>query len=223
MAEPFRLRPVPATEALAVALRDRILSGEVPPGTRLPELELVAQYGVARPTVREALHRLVHEGLLQRKPNHSAWVPDLTPESVSDIFFARIPLELHAVQTLVERGTEVPAAREAVGQLQSVPEDAHWSEVVQADLGFHRALIAAVGSPRLSRLHASLESEIRLCLAQLRPIWHTPAALAEEHRQVHELIVAGSAAAAVARMREHLEKAVRDLAGRAAERGDGAA
>jgi DNA-binding GntR family transcriptional regulator len=220
MTEPLTVRPVPATEALALTLRDRILSGDIQPGTRLPELELVAQYGVARPTVREALQRLVHEGLLQRKPNHSAWVPELTPDAVSDIFFARMALELHAVQTLVESGTEVPGAREAVAQLQSVPEDAHWSHVVDADLGFHRALIAAVGSARLSRLHASLEGEIRLCIAQLRPIWHTPAALAEEHRQVLDLIIAGSTAAAVARMREHLDKAVRDLAGRAAERGD---
>ena len=218
MAQPLSVQPVPATEALALTLRDRIFSGDIPPGTRLPELDLVAQYGVARPTVREALQRLVHQGVLQRKPNHSAQVPELTPGAVEDIFFARMPLELHAVRALIERGTDVPDARAAVARLQAVPEDAHWSEVVDADFGFHRALMAAVGSPRLSRLHSSLEGEIRLCIAQLRPAWHTPAALAEEHRQVLEGILAGSVSAAEARMREHLEKAVRDLTGRAHER-----
>jgi DNA-binding GntR family transcriptional regulator len=221
MAQPLSVQPVPATEALALTLRDRIFSGEIPPGTRLPELDLVAQYGVARPTVREALQRLVHQGVLQRKPNHSAHVPELTPDAVADIFFARMPLELHTVRALIERGTDVPKAREAVARLQAVPEDAHWSEVVDADFGFHRALIAAVGSPRLSRLHSSLEAEIRLCIAQLRPAWHTPAALAEEHRQVLEGILAGSITAAEARMREHLEKAVRDLTGRAREKATG--
>jgi DNA-binding GntR family transcriptional regulator len=218
MAQQFSVHPVPTIEALALALRDRILSGDIAPGTRLPELQLVAEYGVARPTVREALQRLVHQGLLQRRPNHSACVPALTPAAVSDIFFARLPLELLSVRTLIERGTEVPAAREAVARLQAVPEDAHWSQVVEADLAFHHALITAVDSPRLSRLHASLEGEIRLCIAQLRPIWHTPAALAEEHRQVLDGILAGSSAAAEARMREHLEKAVRDLTRRARER-----
>jgi DNA-binding GntR family transcriptional regulator len=214
----LELQPVPATEALARALRDRILSGEISPGTRLPELEIVRSYGVARPTVREALQILVHQGILQRRPNHSAWVPELTPAAVQDIFYARMPLELHTVRTLAERGGEIPAARDAVERFQALKDDVHWSDVVDADLAFHFALIEAVGSPRLARLHAALESEIRLCIAQLRPAWHTPSALAEEHRQVLDGILAGSPPAAEARMREHLEKAVRDLTGRARER-----
>ena len=211
------LHAVSATEALALALRDRILSGDIPPGTRLPEIELVNRYGVARPTVREALQLLVHQGLLQRRPNHSASVPELTPAAVEDIFYARLPLELHTVRTLVERGSDVAVARLAVERLESLREDVHWSEVVDADLAFHVALIDAVGSVRLRRLHAALEGEIRLCVAQLRPAWHTPAALADEHRQVLDGILAGSVAAAEERMRKHLDKAVRDLTGRARE------
>ena len=214
----LQLQSVSATEALARSLRDRILSGEIAPGTRLPELELVRSYGVARPTVREALQLLVHQGLLQRRPNHSAWVPELTPAAVADIFFARAPLELHTVRTLAERGEEIPAARAAVEHFEALGDKVHWSEAVDADLAFHVALIEAVGSPRLARLHAALEGEIRLCIAQLRPAWHTPSALAEEHRQVLEGILAGSPPAAEARMREHLDKAVHDLTGRARER-----
>ncbi len=213
------LQPVSATEALARALRDRILSSEIPPGTRLPELELVRRYGVARPTVREALQLLVHQGLLQRRPNHTASVPELTPDAVADIFFARAPLELHAVRTLAGRREHVPAARAAVERFQALADDVGWSDVVEADMAFHMALMDAVGSPRLARLFGALEGEIRLCIAQLRPAWHTPSALAEEHRQVLDGILAGSAPAAVARMREHLDKAVRDLTGRARELG----
>jgi DNA-binding GntR family transcriptional regulator len=214
----LQLQPVSATEALARSLRDRILSGDVPPGTRLPELELVRSYGVARPTVREALQLLVHQGLLQRRPNHSACVPELTPAAVEDIFYARAPLELHTVRTLAARGEDIPAARAAVERFEALADDVHWSDVVDADLAFHVALIQAIGSPRLARLHAALEGEIRLCIAQLRPAWHTPSALAEEHRQVLDGILAGSPPAAEERMREHLDKAVRDLTSRARER-----
>jgi DNA-binding GntR family transcriptional regulator len=220
MAQPLSVKPIAASEALAVTLRDRILSGDIPPGTRLPELDLAAQYGLARPTVREALQRLVHQGVLQRRPNHSAWVPELTPDAVADIFFARIPLELYTVRVLIERGTDVADAREAVARLQALPDDAHWSQVVDADYGFHVALVSATGSERLSRLYSSMEGEVRLCIAQLRPAWHTPSALAEEHREVLEGIVAGSVAEAEERMREHLVKAVRDLAVTARELAD---
>ncbi|MFC7645750.1 winged helix-turn-helix domain-containing protein [Streptosporangium lutulentum] len=63
MTLPFH--PVSAVGALADALRRRVLSGEIAPGTALPEQELSTLYGVARPTVREALAVLVHEGLLE--------------------------------------------------------------------------------------------------------------------------------------------------------------
>jgi DNA-binding GntR family transcriptional regulator len=212
------LQSVSATEALARALRNRILSGEIAPGTRLPELELVHSYGVARPTVREALQLLVHQGLLQRRPNHTASVLELTPEAVGDIFFARAPIELHAVRTLAQRGEDIPAARDAVERFEALGDEVGWSDVVEADMAFHMALMDAVASPRLARVYAVLEGEIRLCIAQLRPAWHTPSALAEEHRQVLEGILAGSVTAAEERMREHLDKAVRDLTGRARER-----
>lgn len=211
------LQSVSTAEAVARALRDRILGGDIAPGTRLPEIELVNRYGVARPTVREALQQLVHQGLLRRRPNHSAEVPQLTPEAVQDIFFARLPLELHTVRTLVERAGPLPAAELAVARMAGLSEDVHWSEVVDADVAFHTALIDAAGSLRLRRLHSVLEGEIRLCVAQLRPAWHTPSALAEEHRQVLEGILRGSVKAAEARMREHLDKAVHDLTHRARE------
>ena len=65
-------KPVSTVEALAAALRERVLSGDISPGTPLTEQELSTRYGVARPTVREALAVLVHEGLLRRERNRSA-------------------------------------------------------------------------------------------------------------------------------------------------------
>jgi DNA-binding GntR family transcriptional regulator len=211
------LHPVSATQALAMALRERILSGDIAPGTRLPELEIVGRYGVARPTVREALQLLIAQGLLVRRPNHSARVLELTAAAVEDIFFARLPVELHTVRAVIERGADVSAARAAADRMQALAEDVHWSDVVEADRAFHLALADAVGSPRLRRLHTALEGEIRLCVAQLRPAWQTPANLAEEHHQVLNGILTGSVEAAEARMREHLEKAARVLGASARE------
>jgi DNA-binding FadR family transcriptional regulator len=82
---------------------------------------------------------------------------------------------------------------------------------VDADLGFHHALARAAGSPRLVRLYESMSGEIRLCIAQLRPAWTSPAAMAAEHRELLDVVERGDVAATEARMTAHLERAVRDL------------
>jgi len=67
--------PAPLYHRLRAALRARIESGELPPGAAFPtENELIAQYGVSRTTVREAIGGLVYEGLVHRKQGKGTFV-----------------------------------------------------------------------------------------------------------------------------------------------------
>jgi DNA-binding GntR family transcriptional regulator len=205
------VKPISATEAVAASLRERIFDGAIEPGARLPELELAADFGVARPTVRAAIQTLCHEGLLQRERNRSAFVPKLTLDDVLDLFSVRIPLECLIVREVLERKAPLGGVEEAIGLLTGLTTRSPWSRVVDADLGFHRALASATGSPRLEKLYLSLSGEIRLCIAQLRPAWPSPAAMAAEHRTLLDVIESGDVDDAVARMTAHLERAVHDL------------
>ena len=205
------VRPISTTDAVVASLREQILDGVIEPGAPLPELELASTYGVARPTVRAAIQTLCHEGLLVREPNRSAHVPRLTPEAVADLFFVRIPLECLIVRQVIEQRASLDGVRDSIRRLESLPPTAGWSSVVDADLAFHIALAAAVGSPRLKRLYESLSGEIELCIAQLRPSWSTPAELGAEHRALLDVIAGGSVADAEQRMTAHLERAVHDL------------
>jgi DNA-binding GntR family transcriptional regulator len=207
------VRPISTTEAVVVSLRARVLDGKLEPGVRLPELELAAEFGVARPTVRAAIQTLCHEGLLVREPNRSAHIPVLTPADVLDLFSVRIPLEGMVVRAVLERDVSLDGAREAIARMEALPDDAGWSEVVAGDGAFHQALVTAVGSPRLERLYGALSGEIRLCVAQLRPSWASPQAIGFEHQELLEVLETGNVAAAEARMTAHLERAVRDLTG----------
>src|SRR2546428_14179037 len=62
-------RPVSTVEAIAEALRDRVLNGELAPGTPLREVELSRHFGVGRHSLRAALQSLTAEGLLEHAPN----------------------------------------------------------------------------------------------------------------------------------------------------------
>ena len=183
----------------------------IAPGARLPEAELAADFGVARPTVREAIQTLCHEGLLVRERNRSAHIPVLTKDEILDLFSVRIPLECLIVRAVLERGAPLAPAREAMAVMEALPNDAGWSKVVAADAAFHQALVSAVGSARLERLYGALSGEIRLCVAQLRPSWASPSAIGHEHHEVLDVLESGDVDAAEARMTAHLERAVRDL------------
>ena len=207
------VQPISTTEAVVASLRARILDGRIEPGVRLPEVELAVEFGVARPTVRAAIQTLCHEGLLVRERNRSAHTPVLTRDDILDLFSVRIPLECLVVRAVLERGASLTPAREAMAEMEALPDDAGWHQVVAADGAFHHALVHAVGSPRLERLYGSLSGEIRLCVAQLRPSWASPSAIGHEHHEVLDVLETGDVKAAEARMTAHLQRAVRDLTG----------
>ncbi|MCG5220649.1 GntR family transcriptional regulator [Streptosporangium sp. KLBMP 9127] len=197
------LRPVSAVTALTDALRDRVLSGELAPGTALPEQELALSYGVARPTVREALAALVHEGLLRRERNRSAYVPEVSPADLADLMFVRRPLEDLMATALA--GHRVAAADEALTRLAALPGDSPWSQVVAEHMALHQALVVAVGSPRLERLYTSLAAETRLGLVRLRNVYEDRDVLVAEHRDLLDAIETGPPDAARVAVMSHLD------------------
>ncbi|SDG45143.1 DNA-binding transcriptional regulator, GntR family [Sinosporangium album] len=197
------LRPVSAVDALADALRGRVLSGEIAPGTPLPEQELAAAYGVARPTVREALAVLVHEGLLRRERNRSAYVPEVTAADLADLMFVRAALEDLMAERLC--GRRVEAAERALDRMGALRSDAPWSEIVAEHMAFHHALIDAVGSPRLSRLYGVLAAEMRLGVVRMRRMYEDREVLVAEHRALLEAISRGPVDAARAAVASHLD------------------
>jgi DNA-binding GntR family transcriptional regulator len=210
---------VTVVDGLAASLRERILSGELKPGVSLSEVELSQEYGIARPTVRAAVQRLIHEGLLVRQPNRSPVVPIFTHDDIRDIYFARKPLEQEVLRVLAGRAEVPPAAVAQIAALKALPADPSWSDVVESDLRFHHALLDAVGSPRLKRLFGLLDGEIRLCITQLQPAYDNPSQLAEEHQRLLDAIAAGDVDRAIALMDRHLDGTVETLSRRAGESG----
>jgi DNA-binding GntR family transcriptional regulator len=210
---------ITVVDGLATSLRERILSGDLKPGVPVSEVELSEEYGIARPTVRAAVQRLIHAGLLVRQPNRSPVVPIFTPDDVHDIYLARKPIEREVLTVLAERGEVPPAAAAQVAALEALPKDADWSKVVEADLQFHLALLDAVGSPRLKRLFGLLDGEIRLCITQLQPGYDNPSQLAEEHQRLLDAIGAGDTERATALMDRHLDGTVETLGRHAGDSG----
>lgn len=197
--------------ALADDLVVRILNGDVTPGEPLREQQLADEYGVGRYTVRAALQRLAHDGLIRIEPHRGATVSKFTPDDIREIYWLRSMLEEGVACALAERGIRPVAAERELARFEALPDEASWRSVVEIDLALHRALVSAVGSARLDRLFRSLSREMSFCIMQLRPFYPTPSVLAKEHRLLLEVIATGDGDAAGAAVREHLTQAAEDI------------
>jgi DNA-binding GntR family transcriptional regulator len=158
--------------AVYEALRESILAQREPPGANVTEKAVAERFGVARPTAKAALERLVAEGLLRRSSHKTARVPELDRDDIIDLYANRAIVEEAALRLLASHRTVPEAATDAqrtmvqaaAGAKQRAPDA---GPLARADIAFHRALVEAQPSPRLARLHALLMGEIELCTGQV--------------------------------------------------------
>jgi DNA-binding GntR family transcriptional regulator len=203
VSERLALARVSTVDAIAAALRKRILDGALGPGERLRELELAASYGVARHSLRAALRALAAEGLVTIEPNRGAAVARLTAADAAALFELRTALELEAAHLALARGGGrlPPPVRDAVRMMAAVCAQPAppWSSVVDAHDAVHSALVSASGSPRIERAYAALAGELRLFVTQLRPSWSL-----ERMAEHHERLLADLEREGPAPLRAHL-------------------
>ena len=206
------LQRVSTVDALAAALRTRILDGELGAGERLREHELAQAYGVARHSLRSALRALAAEGLVTIEPNRGASVARLGAADLGPLFELRTALELEAARLALERnGGRLPKpVHDAVRLMAAVCEqrDPPWSTVVEAHDAVHHALVAASQSPRLLRAYEALAGELRLFVIGLKPSW--PLGRMAEH---HERLLADLEREGPAPLRAHLAEGQASVTG----------
>ncbi|MFP5290123.1 MAG: GntR family transcriptional regulator [Actinomycetes bacterium] len=194
-------------DAVYEALRESILTQRETPGSAVTEQAVADRFGVARPTAKVALERLVAEGLLRRTAHKTARVPELTRDDIVDLYANRAIVEEAALRALAGVG-EVPAAAEAAQRELESATAADSGPLARADIALHRALVEGQPSPRLARLHALLMGEIELCTGQVQA--HRLLALDDviaQHRGILAAVAAGDVDAAGRLTRAHIEGA----------------
>lgn len=219
------IRPVKLADAVAQHLQELILEGALPPGERLlPERELAVKLDVSRPSLREALDKLVVRGLLSTDANGACYVSEEIGKSIRDpllLLFEeaqgrfdcmefRAFVESAAAGLAANRATEVD--REAIAQSFSAMEAAHESgdvdAIARADGDFHFAIYGASHNSMLLQVMRSLEpilrSNVHLNRKNLYEHRRDRDEQLEEHRTVYEAVMARDVQAAEAAARRHM-------------------
>lgn len=190
-------------EAIYADLRADILIQAIAPGATITESAVALRFGVARPTAKMAIEKLVTEGLLRREKNSAARVPVLTRSDVVDLLDARAVIEGAAVARLAERGT-IPAEALAAHRSIQALDDGE-PDIATLDIAFHRALVTGQDNVRLQRVHALLMGEIELCIGQvLSGRLRTATDVAVEHQHILDAVTAGDAPRAEELTHQHI-------------------
>jgi DNA-binding GntR family transcriptional regulator len=201
----FPLKTTSLPEAVYDALREQIVTGEQTPGSLLTETAIAVRFGVARPTAKAALERLVSEGLLSRQAHRAAKVPELDRDDIADLYENRALIEAAALQNLATASVVPPAALAVHRELLEYARTDQRAELTRTDVAFHRELVLGQASPRLSRLHALIMGEIELCIGQVQA--HQlmkPNDVAVQHQGILDAVQAGNVGLAGSLTRDHI-------------------
>jgi DNA-binding GntR family transcriptional regulator len=206
----FSLKPAQnAQPQAAEALRQAILPGTLPPGTKVSEQEIADAIGTSRTGWREAFLRLAGEGLLEIRPQRGTFVSKITAAEVLDARFVREAVEADLIRLACQKvtGTDVKSLRDLLSAQTNANNAAQFMAL---DEGFHRSIAQIAGRARawdhLQRLKSQMD-RVRFLQLKEFPI---PTLIAQ-HKAMVDAIEAHSADTAEAEMRAHLRLIEADL------------
>ncbi len=194
-------------DELLERLRQMIIDGELVPGSKVPEKDLCARFGVSRTPLREALKVLANEGLVTLTPNRGAMIADLTLEDLEETFPVMGALEALSGEMACANITDAEIAE--IRTLHEEMVDQYEARDLKAYFGtnqqIHERILAAARNQTLSTLYRGLEGRIRQAryianMSDLR--W---AQAVGEHARMLEALESRDGAALAAIMKTHLE------------------
>ncbi|MER5968791.1 GntR family transcriptional regulator [Streptomyces sp. NPDC001922] len=198
---------IPA-HAVCQAIRDDIVSGAHPPGSRLTEEVLARRYGVSRVPVREALRTLESEGFVTTRRHAGACVAEPTAQEAADLLDMRVLLEPLGAARAAQRRTEahLKVLRGLVRLGQERARRGHTADLRPLGDWFHETLAQASGSPSLASLLTQVRRKVTWVYAA-----HPPVRRAEswqEYGAVTDAVARRDADRARALMAAHAERSL---------------
>jgi DNA-binding GntR family transcriptional regulator len=172
------------SDSIHAQLKDDLLRGAFQPGDALREVALAERFGVSRTPVREALTRLLHEGLLERRAR-GLFVKEIDPEQIMQVYDLRILLEGQAAQEAAGVRTEVDLMRlQALVDRDREISDPDDATRLSTNIEFHRALWRAAHNPVLEDLLERLATHQIHAPSSTLSIGNRWAESLDEHQQI---------------------------------------
>jgi DNA-binding GntR family transcriptional regulator len=194
-------------------IRAEIIRGALVPGESVTEMGLAKDCGVSRTPVREALHQLELEGLVELIPNKGAVILGISPEDICDIYQIRAMLEVGAAERAAQRATEEDVRRltEILDLTEFYIEKQNMNQLQAMDGQFHQLIYEMSGSRMFKRVLKDMHYYIGLTRAASLKCEGRALQSVKEHRAVLEAIAQHDGKKAGKLMKQHVNKALENV------------
>lgn len=191
-------------------LYQRIVRGELPPGTRISETEIADRIGLSRQPVREAFIRLAGEGLAEIRPQRGTYIGKISMESVLSARLIREAVESDLGRIVAELRPDLQDMKIEMAIQEQADKDENVVEFIASDDRFHRAIAAAAGQPAVWYDLERLKSQMNRLRHMSMRAFDRSETIAQHH-DILDALVAGNATAAETAIRIHLRQMLTEL------------
>lgn len=204
--------PTPLADRIARQLRNEIISGHLPPGTQLVEIDLSARCSASRNTIREALHQLGREGLATFVRYRGVMVRQVRPSELRDIYIARMALEMRAIEHGNASADILDAMLQTIDNAEAALAEKNWNQVGTLSLQVHQQVVSMLGSDLLDDFFERICAQLRLVFASYpdESMIQTPDWVRRE-RLLHGYLLSGNRQAASAELADYLKTSEQTL------------
>ena len=189
------------------ALRQDILSCRLAPGEELREAELAERFEVSKSPVRDALSRLVHEGLVVVMPRQGYRVAAISVKDVRDMLEYRAVLEGACARLVAETASD--EGLRSLDHFRKFDPKKHKDGFISYNREFHRAVIGLCANARLARAaEGQIDQMDRVTTMSVNALpKHDPARVIAQHVEIIEALQRRDARRASALMSRHVLEA----------------
>ena len=205
--------PVPIRQKVYDFLRNEILSNRIAGGERLVEGRLARQINVSRTPIREALHILEMEGLVESVPRVGYRVKKLRWKDVEELCEIRAVNEVLAARWAIKRITppEIAAMNANIDAAEAEIQAGQPERFVERDAEFHEMLVKASGSERLLELCQMLRRHMLRYRIESLYVSENGLRAVSGHRRILECLEKKDSIGIEAAIHDHLEQSKRDI------------
>jgi DNA-binding GntR family transcriptional regulator len=207
-------RPRSLSDQIYLSLRDAIIKGSLPAGSRLLETDIAHRMGTSQAPVREAVQHLVNDGLVVKPKRSSAVVAEATLEDYYELFQVRSLIERLAVRRVAGKVTDEQCRilQQLIDRMCDAAGDSDLLTLSVNDMEFHRLICEWSDNPSLLRAWLPLSAQVLHFLTQYEiDDYESPGQIAEEHRHLLAALCSGDTDRAEALWNDHVLTSFRRL------------